>query len=162
MRLLRGVGFLAGVCILSGLYAVPARAGESAPGPCGGLTAAEAAAIMHVPRTYVQGPLTTRDISCSYRDTANIFKGVSFNLTVQESAAAASQAMDHERDNLTVDDSVVAVKNLGDEAWRLSGQYLIPRMLVRAGNVWLEILKPEDEATQLRIARLVLKHLAGG
>lgn len=137
-------------------------------GSCGGLTASDAAAILHVPPTAVKGPRITKapDLdeganNCSYRDSKNFFKSVSFYLSVQNSAAAATSSMNVEKQNFASLASVAAENNLGDEAWRYTwrGPGPAPRLLMRKGNVWLDVVQPEDEPSQLKIAQIVLKHI---
>lgn len=167
MKILYWAGFVAGMCCLCGLGAITARAGESAPGPCGGLTANDAAAILHVPPTDIKGPRVTEDVelkaahNCQYRDANDFFKSVSFTLSVEKSAAAAEGGMNVERQNFAGTGSVVALKNLGDEAWRYTWRSPgpPPRLLMRKGNVWLDVMQPEDEASQIKIAQIVLAHL---
>ncbi len=144
-----------------------APAGGFTSGPCGGLTAADAAAILHIPPADVQAPRITKNPevegahNCSYRDAKNLFKSVGFQLAVEKSDAAAMHDMNVEKQNFSTLATVVPLKNLGDEAqryvWRGDGP--APRLLMRKGNVWLDVMQPEDEPSQTKIAGIVLKHI---
>lgn len=144
-----------------------ASAGAFTSGPCGGLTAADAAAILHISPADLQKPQITKNPevegahNCSYRDSKNMFKSVGFQLAVEKSDAAATHDMNIEQQNFSTFATVSELKNLGDEAqryvWRGAGP--APRLLMRKGNVWLDVMQPEDEASQTKIAGIVLKHI---
>ena len=168
MKILRYVTFVAGVCCLFSPGAVSAGAGGSAPGHCGGLTVADGAAILHITPANVSGPQIVKDpdlgtaYRCWYHDSKDFFKSVNFELAVEKSAAAAERDMNVEKQNFAATASVVAVKGLGDEAWRYTWQGYgpAPRLLMRKGNVWLDVAQPEDEASQIKIAEIVLQHIS--
>lgn len=167
MKLLRWTRFLAAACVLFALGDVAAGAGPSAPGHCGGVTAADAAAILHIPQTDVRGPRITKDVeleaayNCWYRDSKNFFKSVNFDLSIEKSAEAAERNMDVERENFSGGGAAVAAMKLGDGAWRYTwrGYGPAPRLLMRKGNVWLDVHQPEDQASQIKIAQIVLQHI---
>ena len=165
-------GLLLAACSNSQKSEAPVASAESVVriGPCGGLTASDAAAILHIPPTEMQGPRITKDPDleaahiCWYRDSKNIFKSVNFSLSIEKSAAAATRDMNGEKQNFATLAAVAAVKNLGDEAWCFTwrGYGPAPRLLMRKGNIWLDVRQPEDEASQTKIAEVVLKNLSSG
>lgn len=127
-------------------------------GPCGGLDAAQAAAILHIPASAVTGPQQLRTFSCIYRSRKDYYKSITFNVYVEKSAAVAQRNLDKLKDGLAVLSKIVAVGGLGDAAWRAPDSR-VRRLLARKGAVWIDIVTPGDEASQVHIARIVLGHL---
>jgi hypothetical protein len=155
--LLRRVGFVACACLFSGGLAGVAAAAD-APGPCGGLTAADAAAILQIPAADVTGPQHLETFTCIYRSQKDYYKSLTFNVYVEKSAAEASKKLDALKEGLADLSPAVAVKNLGDEAWRFPDSRVL-RLLMREGNVRLDVVTPGDGTSQEKIAEIVLRHI---
>lgn len=127
-------------------------------GPCGGLGAAQAASILHIAPADVAGPQHLSTFSCVYRSSQDFYTSLTFNVYVEPSAAQARRKLAALKDGLANLSPIVAVDHLGDEAWRAPDSR-VRRLLMRKGNVWLDVVTPGDEASQLRVARIVLANL---
>ncbi len=160
MKASHPTNLVAGLCLLSAnLWAVSAQAGAPQPGPCGGLTAADAAAILQVPVADVAGPQHLSTFSCVYRSRQDFYKSLTFNVYVEQSAAEAGKKLDAVKGDLAVLSPVGAVKNLGDEAWRAPDPR-VQRLLMRKGAIWIDVVTPGDEVSQKKIVQIVLMHLS--
>jgi hypothetical protein len=127
-------------------------------GPCGGVKAADAAAILHIPASDVDGPHTSKVFSCLYRSRKDAFTTLSFNVHTADTPAAAAQQLASEKDGFTYLSKIQPLDNLGDEAWRAPDPR-VRRLLVRKGRVWLDVVTPGDEAAQRKVAQIVLEHV---
>ena len=159
-RLLCALAFaltlLAGGC--SKAPPAPAPESQAKVDPCGGLTAADAASILKISSADVKGPLHFKEFSCVYRAKDDFYKNVSFNVYPEGSAAQAAHKLEADKEGLAFLSPIKAVDKLGDEAYRAPDSR-VKRLLMRKGRVWLDVTTPGDEASQRRIAQIVLKHL---
>jgi len=138
-------------------HSAKAAAGPTV-GPCGGVKAADAAAILQIPASDVDGPHTSKVFSCLYRSSKDAFTRLSFNVYTADTPAAAAQALASERDGFKFLSGIQPLDNLGDEAYRAPDPR-VRRLLVRKGRVWLDVVTPGDEAAQRKVAKIVLEHL---
>jgi hypothetical protein len=138
-------------------HATKAAAGP-AVGPCGGVKAADAAAILHIPASDVDGPHTSKVFSCLFRSRKDAFTTLSFNVYTADTPAAAAQDLASEKDGFTFLSKIQPLANLGDEAYRAPDPR-VGRLLMRKGRVWLDVITPGDEASQRKVAEIVLAHL---
>jgi hypothetical protein len=136
----------------------PAPASQAKVDPCGGLTAADAASILKIASADVKGPLHFKAFSCVYRAKDDFYKNVSFNVYPEASAARAARKLQSEKEGFAFLSPIKALDKLGDEAYRAPDSR-VKRLLVRKGRVWVDVTTPGDEASQRRIAQIVLKHL---
>jgi hypothetical protein len=127
-------------------------------GPCGGLTPVQAASILHVPPADAAGPQHLSTFSCVYRSRKDFYTSLTFNVYVEASADQARRKLAALKDGLADLSPIVAVDHLGDEAWRAPDSR-VRRLLVRKDNVWLDVVTPGDEASQRKVARIVLAHI---
>lgn len=149
---LAGLGLLLAACSPSTPPAASAAADTI--GPCGGLTAVQAASILHVPSADVAGPQHLSTFSCVYRSRKDFYTSMTFNVYVEPSAAQAQRKLDADKDGLAYLSPINAVDHLGDEAWRAPDSR-VRRLLMRKRNVWLDVVTPGDQASQVRIAEIV-------
>ncbi len=156
------IGTLAGWALVLAACSPSTSPGASAAaattGPCGGLTAAQAAAILHVPPADVAGPQHLSTFSCVYRSRQDFYTSLTYNVYVEPSAAQAVQELAAVRDGLANLSPIKAVDGLGDEAWRAPDSR-VRRLLMRKDNVWLDVVTPGDEASQRKVASIVLAHI---
>ena len=131
---------------------------QSKVDPCGGLTAADAAAILKVPAKDLQGPRSNRTYSCSYWSKSHHRVTLNFSLYTEASPAKAVYALDALKQRLAVLSPIIVLKQLGDEAYRVPDPR-IGQLLMRKGRVWIEVVTPSDGASQRRIAQIVSEHL---
>lgn len=150
------VALLAGGCSKAPPAAAPASRAEV--DPCGGLTAADAASILKIAPGDVKGPQHLKSFSCVYRSKSDFYKSVTFNVYEQESVAEAAHKLAADKEGLAFLSPIKALDKLGDEAYRAPDSR-VRRLLMRKGRVWLDVTTPGDEASQRRIAQIVLKHL---
>jgi len=164
MNAKRLVTFLAGACLLLGACSPstpPATSGAqpgAGIGPCGGLGPAQAAAILHIAPGDVAGPQHLSTFSCIYRSRKDFYTSLTFNVYVEPSAGQAARKLAALKDGLANLSPIQAVDHLGDEAWRAPDPR-VKRLLMRKGNVWLDVVTPGDEVSQVQVARIVLAHL---
>ncbi|MEJ2345198.1 MAG: hypothetical protein P8076_05285 [Gammaproteobacteria bacterium] len=155
--LLTAVGPL--LCLAAACSKAPSAATEQTHvDPCGGLKSAAAAAILNIPVGDVQGPQTSTVFSCLYRSKSHPFMTLTFNVYAEASDAAAQRALDNDKQGLAVLSPITPLARLGDEAYRAPDPR-VRRLLMRKGRVWIDIVTPGDQASQQRIARIVLEHL---
>lgn len=147
---------LAGGC--SKAPPAPAPERQAKVDPCGGLTAADAASILKIAAADVKGPLHFKSFSCVYRAKDDFYKNVSFNVYPEVSPAQAAHKLQSEKEGFAFLSPIKALDKLGDEAYRAPDSR-VKRLLMRKGRVWLDVTTPGDEASQRRIAQIVLKHL---
>lgn len=126
--------------------------------PCGGVTPAQAASILHISANDIVGPAHLDTFSCSYHSGRKTYTSLDFNLCVTPSSAMAANKLDAMKENLGFLSSAVTVPDLGDEAWYFPDPR-VRRLLMRKDAVWLDVTTPGDKASQLQIARIVLTHL---
>lgn len=155
--------FLVGACSKSSTpenesKARPADTQAAAIDPCGGLTVAQAAVILKIPVADVVGPHTSKAFSCEYHSKADFYSRITFNVYPEASAAVAAQKLQSTREGLAFLSPIKPVPNLGDEAYRAPDPRA-GRLLMRKGSIWLDVVTPGDEASQLQIAQIVVKHL---
>jgi len=148
---------LAGGCSKAPPASAPA-ASQVKVDPCGGLSAADAASILKIAPADVKGPLHFKEFSCVYRAKDDFYKSISFNVYPQASAAEAAQKLEADKEGLAFLSPIKALDKLGDEAYRAPDSR-VRRLLVRKGQVWIDVTTPGDETSQRRIAQIVLKHL---
>lgn len=146
-----GLPLLLAACSSSSSSQAPASAKI---GPCGGLTVAQAAAILHIPVADVKGPQHFSTFSCVYRSRKDFYTSMTFNVYVEPSAAQAQRKLDAVKDGLAYLSPIDPVDHLGDGAWRAPDSR-VRRLLMRKGNVWLDVVTPGDQASQVRIAEIV-------
>lgn len=126
--------------------------------PCGGVSPAQAASILQIPLADVVGPAHLKTFSCSYHSDKNSFASLDFNVYAAHSADAAGSKLKAMKEDLGFLSPSLAVAGLGDEAWYFPDSRA-RRLLVRKGTVWLDVTTPGDKASQMRIARIVVKNL---
>jgi len=126
--------------------------------PCGGLTVADAAAILKIPVKDLRGPRSNRIFSCSYGSRSRRLLTLNFSIYVEASPAKAQRALDALRQSLAVLSPIIVVDQLGDEAYRAPDPR-VGQLLLRKGSVWVDIVTPSNGASQRRIARIVSAHL---
>ena len=169
MNTKRLVIFLACSCLLltacsssssssSSSPAVTQAEGKAKIGPCGGITVAQAASILHVAPADIAGPQHFSTFSCVYRSHKDFYTSMTFNVYVEASATLAQRKLAADKDGLAFLSPIVAVGHLGDEAWRAPDPR-VRRLLMRKGRVWLDVVTPGDEAAQRKVAEIVLEHL---
>ena len=151
------------LAVLGGCSKAPQdHSANAAAGPavglCGGLKAADAAAILHIPASDVDGPHTSKVSGCLYWSRKDVFTRLNFNIYTADTPAAAAQKMASEKDGFTFLSRIQPLDNLGDEAWRAPDPR-VRRLLMRKGRVWLDVVTPGDEAAQRKVAEIVLEHL---
>jgi len=151
------LALFAGGCSKAPPTSAPA-ASQVKVNPCGGLSAADAASILKIAPADVKGPLHFKEFSCVYRAKDDFFKNISFNVYSQASAAEAAQKLEADKEGLAFLSPIKTLDKLGDEAYRAPDSR-VRRLLVRKGPVWFDVTTPGDEASQHRIAQIVLKHL---
>lgn len=127
-------------------------------GPCGGVKAADAAAILHIPAADVDGPHSNKVFSCLFRSRKDAFTTLSFNVHTAATAPAAARQLESERDGFKFLSKIQPLKDLGDEAYRAPDPR-VGRLLMRKGRVWLDVVTPSSEAAQRKVAQIVLEHL---
>lgn len=150
------LALLAGGC--SKAPPAPAPASQAKVDPCGGVTAGNAAAILQIAPADVKGPTHLKTFSCVYRSKSDFYKSVTFNVYQEDSAAEAARKLAADKEGLAYLSPIKALDKLGDEAYRAPDSR-VRRLLVRKGPVWIDVTTPGDEASQRRIAQIVLKHL---
>lgn len=132
---------------------------EATTGPCGGITLAQAAVILHLAPADVNGPLPQQENNaCVYRSRKVFWKQVFFTIYVEPSSAVAKQKLENWKEGFAVLSPVNAVDGLGDEAWHFP-DHRVGRLLMRKDNVVLDVLQPHDKATQIQMAKIVLAHI---
>lgn len=158
------LGIMAAVLVALGACSSPAPPPAAATGrllqagPCGGLDAAQAATILHRAPGALSGPRHLASFTCVYRARDDFYTSLTFNVYVEPSAAQAARKLAAVKDGLAGLSPLRAVGRLGDEAWRAPDPR-VRRLLMRKGNVWLDVVTPGDEASQVAVARIVLAHL---
>ena len=124
-------------------------------GPCGGITAEQVASILKIAPADVSGPQHLSTFSCVYRSSKDFYTSMTFNVYVEPSAAQAHDKLNSQMQGLGVLSKIVAVDNLGDEAWRAPDPR-VGRLMARKDNVWVDIVTPGDQTSQEQMARIVL------
>ncbi|MEJ2760521.1 MAG: hypothetical protein P8126_02985 [Gammaproteobacteria bacterium] len=127
-------------------------------GPCGGITASQAASILKIAPADVAGPQHLSTFSCVYRSRKDFYTSMTFNVYVEPSATQAHRKLNTQMEGLGNLSKIVAVDHLGDEAWRAPDPR-VGRLMARKDNVWLDVVTPSDAVSQVRIARIVLAHV---
>ena len=105
-----------------------------------------------------RGGLHFKAFSCVYRAKDDFYKSVKFNVYPEDSAAQAAHKLQSEKEGFAFLSPIKALDKLGDEAYRAPDSR-VRRLLVRKGQVWIDVTTPGDETSQRRIAQIVLKHL---
>jgi hypothetical protein len=113
---------------------------------------------LHVAPTDVVGPQHLSTFTCIYRSRKDFYTSMTFNVYVEPSAAQAARKLAALRDGLADLSPIQAVDHLGDEAWRAPDPR-VRRLLMRKGNVWLDVVTPGDGTSQVAVAKIVLAHL---
>ena len=157
------VDILAVACLLLGACSQSASPStgsspEAGVGPCGGLGVAQAASILHIPPTDVSGPQHLSSFTCIYRSRKDFYTSLTYNVYVEPSAGQAARKLEALKEGLADLSPIQAVDHLGDEAWRAPDPR-VRRLLMRKGNVWLDVVTPGDQASQVAVAKIVLAHL---
>ena len=126
--------------------------------PCAGLTAEEAAVILEAPVDDLEikagvkgGP------SCYYGVRGQQLVTLSFDVFVEDSAAAASDRQASMREGFGFVAETEDIADLGDEAF-YSGDP-VDRMVTRRHNVLIDVLTPNGVDVQRRITEIILENL---
>jgi hypothetical protein len=133
--------------------------------PCGGLSDAEAAALLGIPAEdldkTVLGPMF--DNACSLKSKAKpLGPSISFSLAEEGSVADAEAAFERQAGNFATTVQGEPVEGLGDQATWFGSRdpVVLDRLLARKGNVWLDVISaPEKEDGARRVAEAVLGKL---
>lgn len=157
------VDILAVACLLLGACSQSASPStgsspEAGVGPCGGLGVAQAASILHIPPNDVSGPQHLSSFTCIYRSRKDFYTSLTYNVYVEPSAGQAARKLEALKEGLADLSPIQAVDHLGDEAWRAPDPR-VRRLLMRKGNVWLDVVTPGDQSSQVAVAKIVLAHL---
>ena len=91
-------------------------------GPCGGLTAAQAASILRISTTDVAGPQHLSTFSCVYRSRKDFYTSMTFNVYVEPSVAQAKQKLEALKEGLADLSPIKAVDHLGEVGRRQHAQ----------------------------------------
>ncbi len=132
---------------------------------CGGLSDAEAAALLGIPAEdldkTVLGPMF--DNACRLKSSAQpLGPSISFSLAEEDSAADAEAAFDRQAGNFATTVPGEPVEGIGDQATWFGRRepVVLDRLLARKGNVWLDVISaPEKEDGAKRVAEAVLGKL---
>jgi hypothetical protein len=168
--------FLAGVCLVAcaggkvdersgtaGTAGGDRKALYSIADPCGGLTDSEAAALLGIPVGDVEKKALGEmmDNACSLRSSTERRKTVTFTLHRESSIAAAQAGLDRFAGNLGVTVPAERLAGLGeDAAWfGRKEPVVLDRLLVRKGNVWLDVSAAAGLDGSRRVAEAVLAKL---
>jgi hypothetical protein len=150
----------------AGRYELP-KGGEgisSLLDPCAGLSDGEAAALLGTPAGDVErselGPMVGG--GCSLKSRSQMTKSIVFVLHREGSLAAGRAAFEQQKAGFEAVVPAREVAGLGDEAaWFGSREpVVLKRLLVRKGNVWLDVVAaPDDLAGSQKVAQVVLRKL---
>ncbi len=132
--------------------------------PCGGLTAADATAILSLSAAELEqeaGRMTmegapSNAYTCSYTARTDWTVSLAFALYVEPSAKAAAAQIEEGRQSMGAVSEVESLPGVGDEAYWFPGK-MLERTLARKGAVWIDVLMPSDKDRQRQVAEAALR-----